>query len=408
VTWENRATVVLRTHDTATTLGQALAVWESVEIREAYTDPLGSYRFRVRPTRDDAPELYRQLRKGSRLSLAVNGNPQAELLVTTLDRTFGAGGVAFDIEAKTLLVTPYEASVNPEVSKRFTAATTVSEMLLEVFSPFGFDTVVSDAGANVSVLTGKAPKGRGADILVEELKVKDVDTQDGETAYALASRLFSRLGCALRVRHDGVLLVGAPDYAQKPIATIVDGVKRPGADHVLEPFTVHESNDGCPSSVVVRGGSDGQKGKSSAAKPYVRAVLEDAGEPSGVPFEDSTLVTVERTLASYSSEAVPFKPAYVSDKLSTDTKSATHRAKLIHGRRAENGFSVDCEVDGLVSASGAVWTVDTVVHFASRLADLEADLWVSEVGRTVDRQGGQRTRLKLLPLGALVLGDVPG
>lgn len=388
--------------------GTEIKSWEQVEITDSFTDPLGRYAFKLRPTRREWPDVRERLRKGERLSLRINGHPQAELIIVATSAEFGDNGIQLSVDAKNILATAYEASVDPETSKRFTTATAAADVVLEVFRPFGFTEVASNAGANVNVLSGKAVDKRGADVLVEDLKLKDLDAQDGETRYGIVSRILGRLGVALRLRHDGVLLICRPDYEQAPCATLVEGVARPDANHILAPFTIAESNDGCPSSVVVRGGSSGEKGKASSGRPMVRAVLDAANEPSGVPYADVQTVTVPRTLASYVSSAHPFKPLYVYDKVSTDAKAATHRARLIHGRRAAEGWVAECEVEGWTSATGRIWTVDTVVHFASALANFEGDLWLSELTRSVSRGGGERTRLKLLPLGALVLGDVPG
>jgi prophage tail gpP-like protein len=77
------------------------------------------------------------------------------------------------------------------------------------------------------------------------------------------------------------------------------------------------------------------------------------------------------------------------------------------GLRAEKAFYVQGEVDGMVSATGRLWQVDTMVHVVIEAEGLDEDMWVAEVRRTADAQGGQRTHLRLLPKGALVLGDIP-
>lgn len=87
---------------------------------------------------------------------------------------------------------------------------------------------------------------------------------------------------------------------------------------------------------------------------------------------------------------------------------AVNRGKRILGRTAERGWSFSCMVDGLVSQTGRIWTVDTVASVFCADYEIDEPLWIFEVVRRGARDGGQTTSMKLLPLNALQLGELPG
>ena len=110
---------------------------------------------------------------------------------------------------------------------------------------------------------------------------------------------------------------------------------------------------------------------------------------------------------AYSATAAPYKPLLITDKNARDAEACARVATLALGLRAANARSVTGSVDGFVSMTGRVYNVNTVAWVVVEADGIDEDMWVSEVVRTLDRNGGQKTRLTLLPLGALVLGEMP-
>lgn len=66
------------------------------------------------------------------------------------------------------------------------------------------------------------------------------------------------------------------------------------------------------------------------------------------------------------------------------------------------------EVDGFVSSTGRIWQVDTIARVVVAAYDLDEEMWVLERVLTQDVGQGQKTRLTLIPKGALVLGEEVG
>ncbi len=403
MTAKNRATVTLRFDD-----GSVISGWQSFELRDNYTDPLGSFGLSIGPPRSRLAEFNTRLQKGRLVKLDIEGNQQAALIIQTVTRTVSKnGGVTFEVEAQHVLVTPYQGSVDPEIAEGFQKDTPIESVIIKALGPYGFDKIIGDNSAQVAALTGSAVAGRTSDVKVEEIKLKDASAQDGETAYGFAARFFSRLGLVLRVNFEGTLLLGSPDYDQEPIYEIIESApaNRTGVDRLIDDITAIETNDNVFSEIVVRGASKDKKGQKSSSRPVHRLTVAGADRPADAAFTDVPSSTIPQARFTYRSEggAAAFKPFYKSDKFCRDeefTKTFAHR---IMGRHAENAFTVEGTVDGLISATGRVWTIDTVCKVKIDTLDIDENMWILETVKSMDRDGAQKTKLKLIPLNSLIL-----
>ena len=106
---------------------------ESFELTDDFTDPLGSFKFRVHV----APHSYEalteagRLRKGEVVALQVAGRPVSTPLITSIRTTLSKeDGLGLDVECKSVLVTPYEGSVDPRISQHVKADTAVGDVVL--------------------------------------------------------------------------------------------------------------------------------------------------------------------------------------------------------------------------------------------------------------------------------------
>lgn len=397
----NRGVVTLQFQD-----GEEIFIWESFTLRDSYTDPLGSFTFRTRPQQKGVIELANKLKKGSLVGILINGNPQGSFLIVTPKRTIStAMGVAFEVTCRTVLATPYVGHVDPDISESFPTDAPVSNVILQALGPYGFDTIIADNTANVQALTGKSVDGRSPDIQVEAIKHKDAKASEGETAYGFCSRIFARLGLVLRVNFEGTLLIGSPDYDQQPLYTVGQSSNLQKGDAFFGEIFITDTNEGQFSEVVVRGQDQDEEGQKRAGRPIHRLKVEGNADPSGeFPFSEAPLTTVPAGRHTYVSEGgAVYKPFYRLDKFSRDQEYAKTLCHRIHGRQAESGFVIEGVVDGLISSTGAVWSVDTVVHVRIEKANIDEPMWILEVGRAVSRGAGQATSLKIIPLNSLIL-----
>lgn len=402
---KNRARVTLEFQD-----GTVIDTWERFDLRESFTDPLGDFSFTMRPSRDLLPHYADITSPGELVKLKINGNQQATMHITRRRRRTDREGVTFELSAKSTLVVPYRASVDPTIATHFTAASPATEVIARAMAPFGFDFVVGDSASDVEVLTGKPLGGKKqAAVNVAELKIKDAEAHDGEAAYGFCARTVLRLGIALRCTHDGTLLATAPNFDQPVNDRLVqdyDGTH--AGDRMLDGFDLEEDNESTYSEVIVRGDTPDGAQQKTAGRPLARVLYDTSYTPPDAALKDTPATTIPSHRGSYRSTSQRYKPLIVTDKLASDAKAAVSRGKRILGRSAEKAWVFTCEVDGLISNTGRVWRVDTCVSVLCEDCAIDEPLWVLETTKTGDRQRGQRTKLKLIPLHSLILGDVPG
>jgi prophage tail gpP-like protein len=388
-----------------------ISVWESVSISDSFTDPIGQVDLQVRPTRADISEYADKFKRGRQVTLKINRAPQGTYLIDTVMRTIDAGGVSYKLTLKSMLVTAYEGSVDPEISKSFKSDTPVSQVVLEALDPYGFTQITVDTARDVGAISGKPIPGRKSSITASALKIKDAQAQENETAYAFCQRMFNRLGVALRCDHTGELLLSAPDYDQEIIGQLIhEMVRARQGDRMLDGIQITETNAGQFSEFCVRGKApSSKKGQRRSGRPAARLGVASlaASRPSSAPFGSVPFVALAESRAQYASDAAPYKPKFALDKFSRDVNRCQSVAKLVYGLKASKGFVVKCSVDGWVSGStGRVWAVDTMAHVVVEAVGLEEDMWISERVLT-ESDAGQLTTLTLIPKYSLLLGEIP-
>jgi hypothetical protein len=230
---------------------------------------------------------------------------------------------------------------------------------------------------------------------VEALKAKDLQAHENETAYQFCARIITRLGLALRcdATDETKLLVSAPDYDQDESYSVGDGE---GCDRFLW-WEVVDTNDGQFSECVCRGTRHDDAAATQSNTPKASVLSTDLTE----------------TFFAYSSSYHPTKPRYLHDKSARDVPRAKNAATLALGLPAKDAFIIRGEVYGMRAKTGAYWASDTIARVRIsvpmvRGKSLDMPMWV--LGRTskMDRDGGQRTTLDMIPLGAMRLGDVGG
>jgi len=392
--------------------GFTISEWSSFSWRDTFTDPLGALDFELKPQRDQIADYYRRIQKGDKVELFVNQRKQGIFVIlarpVTIDR--GAGTV-IKIRCASLLAIPYQASVDPDIATHYPSDSPVSVVVLKAFAPFGFTDIKADTAASRRAMTGATLNGAKPAFDVKALKHKDAQAQEGESAYAFAARFWTRLGVMLRVDLDGVLQLAAPDYVQSAsYALVQDFDGKTAGNRMLDGIEIEDSNDEQFSECTVRGVSPDDAGQTSSARPVARVAV--TGTPTTgkevFPNVKPTYLPFGGHAYRSPSTAFPYKPRHLLDKSARDTKRCASAATFVMGLKAAKAFSISCEVDGIVSAEGHPWAVDMVASVSIDAIGLSEDMWILERTMTLDGARGLRTRLVLLPLGALVLGEEPG
>jgi len=389
--------------------GNSVTSWTRFEWRDNYLDPLKTLSIQARPNKAQRPEARRLLTKGRLVALKLNGVRQATMLITTADRVYPNTGPEYSIEAKTVLVTPFEGSADPYLARNFNERTQVADAVLAALEMYGFDQIRIAAAENLSAMTGKAITNQQANVITTELKKKDIQVGDGEKAYAFAARIYARFGLVLIVDVNGGLLLAKPDFQQDPSYTIchsnVAGI--PNSDLFINnpPPMVRETNDGQYSEIVLVGKEADKVGQKSATAPTAGIIVDGAPRPEGSPFPKVQLETIPAGRHTYKSEGgAAFKPLYKFDKRASDRQRALIMATTMHGARSQNGFQITGAVEGMLSSTGAIWTSGTTARVVIPEEDIDEPFWILENTKSADLRG-QRTRLTLIPKGSLILGE---
>lgn len=398
--------------------GEAVTSWDALTLRDTFTDPLGSLDFTVTPMRERVAYYRTRLAKGQRVTVSINDTPQGSFLVDTLQTSIGREGVTYKVNCKSLLVTAYQGAVNPDLSFHSQTDVPVKDVVLQAMAPYGFTTVVADTTASVRAISGRPVDGRKAAIVVEALKHQDCQAQEGETAYQFCARIFTRLGVVLRVNHEGVLLLCAPDYEQRPLynAHQTFATAMTTSDRFLDGIEITDTNDNQFSECVVRGVRGDKKGQTQTSRPAARLIGTAAAavRPPTAPFAAIAATALTDGRHTYRSAALPaggsaapYKPLCMMDKHARDADRCKSVGKLALGIRSKDGFTVSGEVDGFMSRTGALWQVDTMAGVVIEAYGLDETMWLAERTFMQSRGEGQTTRLRFVPSGSLVLGDVP-
>lgn len=392
----------------ATQDGEVFSCWESVTIRDAFDDPLGNYEFTVVPNDSEWASNKQKLRKGELVAIKVGTEPLATPIITSQEIILGKNERKLKVTCKSVLCTAYEGSSNPDLAKKWKEDVTVETALLDQLTQYGFSAFIADAWvAHMTAVTGKQRGNSKSPVKVKSLTLKELQGQDAETCYQLCSRVFMRLGCALHVDWQGELMLCQPDYDQDSLYSLVqDSDFSHAGDRLLDdpPIVVHDSNDGLFSEIVVRGAAPDDDGPTVTALPIARVGSVTGTRPDGAPYGKVPIAPLKYTQHHYSSTAAAFKPKYVLDKECRDAKRCRDTARMIHGMHMKEAFWVTGSVDGFRAQTGAIWTPNTIAATFIESADLDERLWVME--RTLEQTAGtKRTHFKLLPRGALSLGE---
>ena len=341
--------------------GGVVDSWTEATLIDRFTDPLGSVQVTAKPATSAQYADYRaKLSKGNQIHIYINGAHQGRFLIQDAERETGPeGGRSIKVTAHTPLITPYEGAVDPDYSIAHAIDTSIEFVILDILGPYGFTKITTDARAHVNALTGvPLPGGKGPPFSVGDLKMRNATVHDGETAYQMIARIITRLGCVLRILQDDTLQVGAPNYDQSISYTLVSS-STPGtytdADRFFGPVKIHETNAGQYAQAAVVGMRHLSAGDPTVARPKATVKASDTIASLGTG-------PVIPARCQYRSTVAPWKPLSYKDKSSRDANQATNAAIFELSMRAKDAYVVEGSVDGWISRTGRVWSVDTPRH----------------------------------------------
>lgn len=215
---------------------------------------------------------------------------------------------------------------------------------------------------------GHASGMTGSD--VERLRVSEAKPSVGETCWDFIDRHCRRLGVLPWIDARGRLIIGSPDYDQDPMWIIRR--KLNGESNVLSGGVVEDFGAISSECTVY-----GRTGGSDAARSPFHARVVNPNQPF-------------------------YRPLVISDPSVRTEEQARRRAVRELNRQNESAFVLEYEMAGHGQGE-FIYAIDTVADVLDEAIGIEGLFYVT--GRTFkgSRSMGARTRLRLIPLGAISL-----
>jgi len=263
---------------------------------------------------------------------------------------------------------------------------TFADVVKAITRKYGFAdsdvTVNSDAAR--SLVTGKPAAGATlsaqAPIDLEAYKVDQAMPQAGENAYAYLARHARRFGLLVWGSADGKVIIGRPNYTQKPayrfqlIASATGGVS-----NNVQSFRRRLSMSQRPSEVHVYGKSHGGDWYRTQIHEIVS---DDEVKAAGI-----------------------YAPITVHDNAARDATQARERGRYEIGKRRQTSDVVSVSLARHAADDGTVYGVDTMADVYVPSASVDASMYVVRRTFSCAFGTGTETTLDLVPKNSIVLGE---
>ncbi len=383
-----------------------------------------------------SPELRAGLIPGAGVRLSINGAVQATGYIDSIEVDASKdSGTEIKLEGRDRLAQAIDACADP--TKSFKQGQTLEQMLIELFTPFGFtkpDHFVADAAASRDVKLGKltgehlthpsrggggrkrrrSSRSRrgGGPREVASWKLHQLRPHVREGVFEFASRVSDRFGLKIWLDPTGEqMIVGRPDFDQDPYYDLVR-LESPTEDARTNVISGSVKIDASDQPTVFL--ADGYSGGGEWGIGRIKAIaVNRAVKPPGDPLEPvqkyiKAGAKVIETPAFDNPMPVPrHRPVFLHDDESQTLEHLEfflqRELALVQRKSLHANYVV--EGHGQLTAEGFhMWTVDTTVDVEDEPARLKEILYV--LGRTFmkSRGGGTTTRLELIRKNTLVFG----
>ena len=399
-----------------------LTRWTSYDFTSEYLVPASQFHFVVGDA--DLPKAQRDaLKVGARVRLTINDCALCDGHIDSVE--VGASrseGSVWTIVGRERLGLAVDAIADPtlQIKESFTLA----ETLKLLYTPFGWisDEAFSiDNAASRGVTKGlrgtpmtKGGKKKGPKPL-KNFVLHQTKPHNHEGVHDFAKRITERHGLWIRCSEDGErLIVDTPNFTQAPSFQLRrnDG----GTTNVLDGRVKFDFTHQ-PAAIVADGFSNSAefgKGRMRAwaANPYFG--FDESGfllpELLEIEKKNPTAERVYFTTQPFKRRSVNVPPriVYLHDEESKTQAQLNNFLRREMSLFMRKGLTASYTVEGhgqLVDGQFVPWLVDTVVDVQDDVAELNERLWVAGVHYSKARKGGTKTRVDLVRLNSLQLGD---
>lgn len=358
---------------------------------------------------------------GALCTLAINGHVQASGFIDSVDIQNDRGaGTTLTVQGRDLLSQVVDANADPTLI--FEGNRSLSDILTQLFAPFGLDVLVDDNSANRTIITGNkfgvptTKKGKTLKSFVQH----QCRPYPKEGCFAFASRMAQRFGLWIWLAADGEsVIVGQPTYAQTPsfhLQRRFDGDT--SGNNVLSGGAKIDFAEQ-PDIVVAEGFSGGQQwGRTKIRKIAINPLTaydqdgttsdvvakyvadrypEGADGTNGLilwPVFPATARVLQRD-GIINNKPPPPRVMFLHDdeaKTLDELEAFVRREMSLKLRKA---LEVHYTVEGHTQ-NGSPWCVDTMVAVKDDIAGIDENLWVLSRSFEKSRTAGTVTHLELI------------
>jgi prophage tail gpP-like protein len=376
----------------------------SYRINSSYTTPTDGWELTVY-SEDDPIGLRRRWRPWQPVRLLIAGRQQ---LIGRIDRTESTGASSLKVSGRDYLADIVDGTVDP--SFQIKKGQDLGDFLLELFAPYGVKTILADGNdqkLNRNVVTGRIPFRGAPRRNFRSLKTEDHKAQENEGVWEFGSRVVAHHGfCIQPAATRDAVLVTEPNYLQGALYK----ASRPG-NIVSEPAAIRDYTD-VPTVTMARGRAGEAGGKIGSAKGEI-PTFDQERSPSRISnsldvqriitSDDGVVVVRERRydpkdrrIVAYGYDPAIYKPLFFRDKDAQNQEQIDHAVRRMLAEKLRETLTYPFTVRGHVEpASGAVWSVDTIVWVDDHIEDVAEALWIHE--RTLYNDGsGPMTQVKAI------------
>jgi len=402
--------------------GVTLSRWTSYDFSSEYLTPAPGFHLVVADN-DLPPDEQRALKLGARVRLTINGAALCDGHIDTVEVSASrSSGTVWKIGGRSRLGLAVDAIADPTL--HFKEGESLAEVLKKLYAPFGWiadEHFSIDNAASRGATEGlrgtpmtKGGKKKGPKPL-KSFVMHQLKPHNHEGVHDFAKRITERHNLTIRCSEDGErIIVDTPDFEQPPSYQIRRTANE--GTNVLDGSVKFEftSQPACIIADGYSGGGEFGRGriKSFCVNPYFGTdedgyVLDEvlktlAKHPKAVQVVITTQPFTRRSIN------IPPRVVFLHDEESKTQEQLNNyvRKQMSLFMRKSMTASYTVEGHGQMGESGFVpWMVDTTVDVQDEVAGVNERMWVESVDYSKSRSGGTTTRVELIRLNSLQLGD---
>lgn len=353
---------------------------------------------------DQNPDNLRDL-ECQPVTLFVNG---AQQLIGRIDvTTRGGNGLAVQCSGRDYISDLVECNIDPSFAIK--EGETLGNLIIRAASPVGIKKVGdgSDVATARNVRTGRTVGGSGAPKTFKEIKLEDFKPDPGKGIYEFLKTICERHGCTIQPAQDRkTLLIAGPFYKQDVAYKIVRNSRGSGSINNIDSATATRDYSSFPTHVIVQGQGAPRVGEGTKSTQTVIDTWAEAqqfGGELGRTLNEITWSGRRKPGASDGELTIEkiYRLNHFRDQSARNPAQISKAASKLLAEHLKNTLVYDVTIKGHTDpATGAVWSIDTIVDVNDDICDVHEPLWVMERVLSYNSGQGALTRLKCIRPGS--------